>query len=103
MLPAAGNLALIRARRWRCSHNSTEALNLVEALSYRTQSEPATGAEKASWGAEIRSCGSSALVEEPAEQVTSLCPGLATLVDEVQTNGWTWRLQPDAVGARGNA
>ena len=22
-------------------------------------------------------------------------PGLATLVDEVQTNGWTWRLQPE--------
>jgi hypothetical protein len=33
-------------------------------------------------------------VEEPAEQVTSLYPGLATLVDEVQPNGWTWRLQP---------
>jgi hypothetical protein len=33
-------------------------------------------------------------VEEPAKQVTSLYPGLATLVDEVQPNGWTWRLQP---------
>jgi hypothetical protein len=34
-------------------------------------------------------------VEEPAEQVTSLYPGLATLVDEVQTNGGSWRLQPE--------
>ena len=54
-------------------------------------------------GAEIRSCSSPVLVEEPAEQVTLLYPGLVTLVDEVQTNGWTWRLQPDAVGARCHA
>ncbi len=47
------------------------------------------------WGAEIRSCSSSILVEEPAKQVTSLYPGLATLADEVQANGWTWRLQPE--------
>ena len=47
------------------------------------------------WGAEIRSCSSPVLVEEPSEQVTSLYPGLATLADEVQTNGWTWRLQPE--------
>jgi hypothetical protein len=35
------------------------------------------------------------LVEEPAEQVTSLYSGLAILVDEVQTSGWTRRLQPE--------
>jgi hypothetical protein len=54
-----------------------------------------SGVARRAWGAKIRSCSSPVLVEEPAEQVTSLYPGLATLVDEVQTNGWTWRLQPE--------
>ena len=45
------------------------------------------------WGAEIRSCSSSILMEEAAEPVASVHRGSVILCTERQTGRWIWRLQ----------
>src|SRR5512132_3895658 len=46
------------------------------------------------WGAEMRSCSSAVLMEETAEPIAAANLTSLTLADDVQTGGWTRRLQP---------
>jgi hypothetical protein len=45
-------------------------------------------------GAQMRSCSSPVLVEETAEQITSVHRAWPTVADDPQTGGWIRRLQP---------
>jgi putative transposase len=45
------------------------------------------------WGTEMRSCSSSVLVQETAEQVASVYPGWRVAADEGYSSGWIRRLK----------
>ena len=45
------------------------------------------------WGTEMRSCSSSVLVQETAEQVASVDPGWRVAADEGHSSGWIRRLK----------
>ena len=45
------------------------------------------------WGTEMRSCSSSVLVQETAEQVASVYPGWRVAADEGHSSGWIRRLK----------
>jgi hypothetical protein len=47
------------------------------------------------WGAEIHSCSSLVLVEETAEQIVSVYPAFASLMDRVRAGGWIRRSEPE--------
>ena len=46
-------------------------------------------------GAQTRSRSSPVLVEQTAEQVTSMHPALPILADDAQPGGWVWRCKPE--------
>jgi hypothetical protein len=47
------------------------------------------------WGAEIHSCSSLVLVQETAEQIVSVYPAFASLMDRVRAGGCIRRSKPE--------
>jgi hypothetical protein len=47
------------------------------------------------WGAEIHSCSSLVLAQETAEQIVSMYPAFASLMDRVRAGGWIRRSEPE--------